>query len=55
MNCNRSILFPGTKDMKRFSRWKSLRDHITPHLLISELRTIDADNLWMSPATNARP
>jgi alditol oxidase len=26
-----------------------LRDHVTPHLLISELRTIDADNLWMSP------
>jgi xylitol oxidase len=22
---------------------------VTPHLLISELRTIDADNLWMSP------
>ena len=26
-----------------------LRDHISPHLMISELRTIDADNLWMSP------
>ncbi|WP_338875967.1 D-arabinono-1,4-lactone oxidase [Spirosoma sp. SC4-14] len=26
-----------------------LRDHISPHLLISELRTIDADDLWMSP------
>ncbi|MFL6351129.1 MAG: FAD-binding protein [Bryobacteraceae bacterium] len=26
-----------------------LRDHVTPHLLISELRTVDADNLWMSP------
>ncbi|WP_460974684.1 D-arabinono-1,4-lactone oxidase [Spirosoma knui] len=26
-----------------------LRDHISPHLLISELRTIDGDNLWMSP------
>lgn len=26
-----------------------LRDHVTPHLLISELRTIDADDLWMSP------
>ncbi|MGI9075679.1 MAG: FAD-binding protein [Bryobacteraceae bacterium] len=25
-----------------------LRDHVTPHLLISELRTVDADNLWMS-------
>ncbi len=25
-----------------------LRDHVTPHLLISELRTIDADDLWMS-------
>ena len=28
---------------------EQLRDHITPHLLISELRTIDADDLWMSP------
>ncbi len=25
-----------------------LRDEISPHLLISELRTIDADQLWMS-------
>jgi alditol oxidase len=27
-----------------------LRDQITPHLLITEIRTIAADNLWMSPA-----
>lgn len=26
-----------------------LRDQITPHLLISEIRTIAADDLWMSP------
>jgi alditol oxidase len=26
-----------------------LRDRVSPHLLISELRTIDADSLWMSP------
>jgi xylitol oxidase len=26
-----------------------LRDRIGPHLLISELRTVDADDLWMSP------
>lgn len=26
-----------------------LREHISPHLLISEIRTIDADNFWMSP------
>lgn len=26
-----------------------LRDHISPHLMISELRTIDGDHLWMSP------
>ncbi len=29
---------------------EKLRDHITPHLLISELRTVDADTLWMSMA-----
>jgi xylitol oxidase len=26
-----------------------LRDRVSPHLLISELRAIDADRLWMSP------
>jgi len=26
-----------------------LRDRITPHLMISEIRTIAADDLWMSP------
>lgn len=26
-----------------------LRDHVSPHLMISELRTIDGDDLWMSP------
>jgi xylitol oxidase len=28
---------------------EQLRDQVTPHLLITELRTIDADRLWMSP------
>ncbi len=28
---------------------EKLRDHITPHLFISEFRTIDADTFWMSP------
>jgi xylitol oxidase len=28
---------------------EKLRDKVGPHLFISELRTIDADNLWMSP------
>jgi len=27
-----------------------LRDQITPHLMITEIRTIAADNFWMSPA-----
>ena len=26
-----------------------LREHVTPHLFITELRTIHEDNLWMSP------
>jgi xylitol oxidase len=29
---------------------EKLRDQISPHLMITELRTIDADNLWMSMA-----
>ncbi len=28
---------------------EELRDKVTPHLFITELRTIDADNLWISP------
>lgn len=28
---------------------EQLRDQITPHLLITEIRTIAADNLWLSP------
>jgi alditol oxidase len=28
---------------------EKLRDQITPHLFVTELRTIDADDLWMSP------
>jgi xylitol oxidase len=31
---------------------EQLRDQITPHLFITELRTIDADNLLMSPCNN---
>jgi len=29
---------------------EALRDHVSPHLMISELRTIAADDLWMSTA-----
>ncbi|MDQ2774851.1 MAG: FAD-binding protein [Acidobacteriota bacterium] len=28
---------------------EKLREHVTPHLMITELRTIDADDLWISP------
>jgi xylitol oxidase len=28
---------------------EQLKDHVTPHLFITELRTIDSDHLWMSP------
>jgi xylitol oxidase len=28
---------------------EELRDRVTPHLFITELRTIDADHLWLSP------
>jgi alditol oxidase len=31
-----------------------LRDHIKPHLFVTELRTIDADDLWMSPCYKQR-
>ncbi|MDR8392913.1 FAD-binding protein [Aliifodinibius sp. S!AR15-10] len=29
-----------------------MSDQVAPHLLISEIRTIDADDLWMSPCYN---
>ena len=30
-----------------------LRDQVGPHLMISEIRAIDADDLWMSPCSQA--
>ena len=30
--------------------WKVCAMQITPHLFITELRTIDSDELWMSTA-----
>ncbi len=33
---------------------ETLRDQITPHLFVTELRTIDADELWMSTAYQRR-
>jgi len=29
---------------------EKLRDQVSPHLMISEIRTIAADDLWMSPS-----
>jgi xylitol oxidase len=40
---------PRDKGYEAILAIEQLRDQITPHLLISELRTIDADDLWMSP------
>src|SRR5204863_2368571 len=39
---------------KAISAVEKLHEKITPHLLISEIRTIDADNLWMSPCYKQR-
>jgi len=40
---------PRDKGYEAILAVEQLRDHVTPRLLISELRTINADNLWMSP------
>lgn len=40
---------PRPKAYKAILAVEQLRDHITPHLFISEFRTIDADHFWMSP------
>jgi len=41
---------PRTKAVDAILAVERLRDRITPHLLISEIRTIAADDLWMSMA-----
>jgi xylitol oxidase len=35
--------------VEAISAIERLRDHVSPHLMITELRTIAADDLWMSP------
>ena len=40
---------PRSKGYEAILAIEQLRDQITPHLFISELRTIAADDLWMSP------
>jgi xylitol oxidase len=39
---------PRRNAVDAFLAVERLRDHVSPHLMISELRTIDADELWMS-------
>ena len=43
-------LVPLSKGYEAITAVETLRDHITPHLFITELRTIAADDLWMSTA-----
>ncbi|MPZ19456.1 MAG: FAD-binding protein [Luteitalea sp.] len=40
---------PRDHALKALTAVYELRDRIAPHLLISEVRTIDADRFWMSP------
>jgi xylitol oxidase len=43
-------LIPRERGYEAILAVEQLRDHVTPHLFITELRTIEADNLWMSTA-----
>ncbi|HEX4229429.1 MAG TPA: FAD-binding protein [Bryobacteraceae bacterium] len=43
-------LVPRARAWEAIRAVEGLRDQITPHLFITELRTIDADTLWMSTA-----
>ncbi|HWF45489.1 MAG TPA: FAD-binding protein, partial [Bryobacteraceae bacterium] len=43
-------LVPRARAWEAIHAVEGLRDRITPHLFITELRTIDADTLWMSSA-----
>ena len=40
---------PRDKSYEAIAAIEQLHEKITPHLMITEIRTIDADNLWMSP------
>jgi alditol oxidase len=43
-------LIPRERGYEAILAVEQLRDHVTPHLFITELRTIEADRLWMSTA-----
>ena len=43
-------LIPRDRGYEAILAIEQLRDHVTPHLFISEVRTIAADDLWMSTA-----
>ena len=43
-------LIPREKGYHAILAVEQLREHVTPHLFITELRTIAADDLWMSTA-----
>ncbi len=43
-------LIPREKGYQAILAVEQLRDHVTPHLFISEVRTIEADRLWTSTA-----
>jgi xylitol oxidase len=43
---------PRTNAVEAILAIKRLRDEISPHLLVSELRTVAADDLWLSPCYN---
>jgi xylitol oxidase len=43
-------LIPREKGYQAILAVEQLRDHVTPHLFISEVRTIEADSLWTSTA-----
>jgi xylitol oxidase len=40
---------PRSRAVEVFRALISIRDVFTPHLMVSEIRTVAADNLWMSP------
>jgi alditol oxidase len=43
-------LIPRDRGYEAILAIEQLRDHITPHLFISEVRTVEQDDLWMSTA-----
>ncbi len=50
MSCNRKSSFPAISHKVQSSALRKIGNLLAPALLVSEVRTVRADELWLSPA-----